>query len=127
MEELIGIIIGIAISAVVSGLIIWIVSKLNLGLQVDNFGWAMLAGLLIGLFTNIIMRVVPAGNDIVNLIINLVVSAAVIFACGALLKGMTVKGFGGALIAAVAIAIVGFGLAMLLIGGATMVGQSVPQ
>jgi uncharacterized membrane protein YvlD (DUF360 family) len=126
MEALVGIIIGILLSAVVSGLIIWIVSKLNLGLQVENFWWAMLAGLLIGLFTNLVMRVVPIGNDLIHLIVNLVVSAGVIFACGALLKGMTVKGFGGAILAAVAIAIVGFALVTLVLGGAAMVGQATP-
>ncbi len=126
MEALVGIIIGILLSAVVSGLIIWIVSKLNLGLQVENFWWAMLAGLLIGLFTNLVMRVVPIGNDLIHLIVNLVVSAGVIFACGALLKGMTVKGFGGAILAAVAIAIVGFALVTLVLGGAAMVGQTTP-
>ncbi len=124
MESLVGLIIGIGLSALVSGLIIWIVSKFNLGLHVDNFGWAMLAGLLIGLFTNLIMQVVPAGNDIVHVIVNLLVSAAVIFACGALLKGMTVKGFGGALVAAIAIAAVGFLLVMVLLGGAAVVGQT---
>lgn len=121
MESLVGLIIGIVLSAVVSGLIIWIVSKLGLGLSVDNFGWAMLAGLLIGLATNLIMQFVPAGNDIVHLVINLIVSAAVIFACGALLKGMTVNGYGGALVAAVGIAVIGFLLALLVIGGATAV------
>ena len=124
MESLVGLIIGIGLSALVSGLIIWIVSKFNLGLHVDSFGWAMLAGLLIGLFTNLIMQVVPAGNDIVHVIVNLLVSAAVIFACGALLKGMTVKGFGGALVAAIAIAAVGFLFVMVLLGGAAVVGQT---
>ena len=122
METLIGLIIGIVLSAVISGLIIWIVSKLGLGLNVDSFGWAMLAGLLIGLATNLIMQVVPAGNDIVTVVVNLVVTAAVIFACGSLLKGMTVNGYGGALLAAVSIAIVGFLLALLVIGGANVVG-----
>ena len=122
METLIGLIIGIVLSAVISGLIIWIVSKLGLGLNVDSFGWAMLAGLLIGLATNLIMQVVPAGNDIVTVVVNLVVTAAVIFACGSLLKGMTVNGYGGALLAAVAIAIGGFLLALLVIGGANVVG-----
>ena len=126
MEALVGIIIGISISAVVSGLIIWVVSKLNLGLQVENFWWAMLAGLLIGLFTNLVMRFVPIGNDLIHLVVNLVISAGVIFACGALLKGMTVKGFGGAILAAVAISIVGFAFAALVLGGAAMMGQATP-
>lgn len=126
MESIVGLIIGILIAALISGLIVWIVSKLNLGLHVDSFGWAMLAGLLIGAATNLIMQVVPAGNDIVHLIVNLVVAAAVIFGCGALLKGMSVNGFGGALLAAVAIAFVGFLLSLLALGGAELAGQSTP-
>ena len=126
MESLVGLIIGIVLSAFVAGLIIWIVSKLNLGLRVDSFGWAMLAGLLIGLATNLIMQVVPAGNDIVHIVVNLVVTAAVILACGSLLKGMTVNGFGGALLAAVAIAVVGFLLALVLLGGLAALGGAAP-
>lgn len=124
MDALVGLIIGIVIGGLISGVIIWIVSKFNLGLSVENFGWAIAAGLLIGVATNLIMQVVPAGNEIVHLAVNLIVSAAVIFACGSLLKGMTVKGFGGAIIAAVAIAVVGYLLALVLIGGATVVGQT---
>ena len=127
MEAIVGLIIGIVISALFSGLIIWIVSKLNLGVQVDSFWWAMLAGLLIGLFTNLIMQVVPSTNGIVHLAVNLIISAAVIFACGAMLKGMTVRGFVGAIIAAVAIAVVGFLFAVLVLGGAAMFGPSTPQ
>ena len=123
MESLVGLIVGITISAVISGLVIWIVSKLNLGLHVDSFGWAMLAGLLIGLATNLVMQVVPAGNDIIYGIVHLLVAAAVIVGCGALLRGMTVNGYGGALIAAIAIAVVGLLLALVVVGGATVIGQ----
>ena len=45
MEAIIGLIFGILIGAVFSGAIIWLIGKMNLGLSVDNFGWAMLAGL----------------------------------------------------------------------------------
>ena len=124
MEALIGLIVGIAISAVISGFIIWVVSKLKLGLHVDSFWWAMAAGLLIGAATNVITHFVPIGNEIVQVIVNLVVAAAVIFACGSLLKGMTVDGFSGALLAAVAIAVVSFLLLLLLLGGAAVVGQA---
>ena len=123
MGALVGLIIAIVIGALVSGLIIWIVSKFNLGLKVESFGWAMVAGLLTGVVTNLIMQVVPAGNEIVHLAVNLMVAAAVIFACGALLKGMTVDGFGGALIAAVAISVVGYLLALIVAGGASVIGQ----
>lgn len=122
MESLVGLVFGIILSALVAGSVIWIVSKLNLGLRVDSFGWAMLAGLLIGLATNLIMGVVSAGNEIVRIVINLVVAAVVILACGSLLKGMTVNGFGGALLAAVAISIVGFLLALVLFSGLAVMG-----
>lgn len=124
MEALVGMIIAILISAVISGFIIWIVSRLNLGLHVDSFWWAMLAGLFIGIVTNLIMQVVPVADDIVRVIIHLVISAGVIFLCGAVLTGVTVKGYVGALIAAVAIAVVGWLLALVLIGGATLVNES---
>lgn len=124
MEAMIGLIIGILLSALVSGFVIWVVSKFDLGLHVDSFGWAMLAGLLIGAATNAIMQLVPGGTGIVQLLINLVVSAAVIFACGSLLKGLTVKGFVGALVAAVAIAVVGYLLVLVVLGGAAVVGQA---
>ncbi len=123
MEALIGLVIGIAISAVISGTVIWIVSKLNLGLKVDSFLWAMGAGLLIGAATNLLTHLVPLGNDILQVIVNLVVAAVVIFACGSLLKGMTVDGFTGALIASVAIAVISFLLLIVVLGGAALFGS----
>ena len=123
METVIGLIIGIAISAVISGFIIWLVSKMNLGLHVDNFWWAMAAGLIIGAVTNLLTHLLPIGNEIVQVIVNLVIAAAVIFGCGSLLSGMTVKGFGGALVAAIAISVVSFLLLLVVLGGASVVGQ----
>ena len=43
MEAFIGFIIEPLIAAVLSGVIIWLVGKLNVGLSVNSFGWAMLA------------------------------------------------------------------------------------
>ena len=104
MEPFTGSGISLLISAVISGGIIWAISHLNLGLSVLNFGWAMLAGVLIGVFTSLIMSVVPPAGGVIQFAINLVVSAAVIFAWGRLLRGLTVRGYQGALIAAVSIA-----------------------
>ena len=122
MAALLGLVIGVAISAFVSGLIIWIVSKFDLGLHVDSFGWAMLAGLLIGAVTNVVRHLVPSTNGILGLLVNLIISAAVIFACGVLLKGLKVNGYAGALIAAVSIAVVGFVLLLVVLGGLGLVG-----
>ena len=116
MEAIIGLIIGILIAAVVSGVIIWLVSKLNVGLSVNSFGWAMLAGLFIGAISNLLNHLLPGMNEILSMIIQLVISAAVILLAGKLFSGVTVDGFKGALIAAVAIAVVGFVLAFVLAG-----------
>lgn len=113
MEAMIGAIIGITIGALVSGTMIWIVGKLNLGLSVVNFGWAMLAGLIIGLLTTLVSMVVPGAGGIMGAVVHLVVSAAVIFVAGKALKGLTVDGPAGALLAACAIAAIGYLVGML--------------
>ncbi len=117
MGAAIGLIIGVLLTALVSGAIIWIVSKINMGLKVDNFGWAMLSGVLIGFLTNIIMNLLPGTDGLIHIVINLVVSAVAIFISGAILKGMTVEGFKGAFIAAVGIALVNFVLLFFIFGG----------
>ena len=124
METIVGLIIGILIAAVISGVIIWLVSKLNIGLSVDSFVWAMAAGLFIGMLTNAFNQLVPGMNEIVTMVIHLLISAGAILLAGKAFKGVNVNGFKGALIAAIAIAVVGFVLALLLaglIGGAAAV------
>ena len=116
MEAIIGLIIGILIAAVISGVIIWLVSKLNIGLSVDSFGWAMLAGLFIGALTNLLNHLFPGNTGILMMVIHLVISAAVILLAGKLFSGVKVDGFKGALIAAVAIAIVSF-VVVVVLGG----------
>ena len=116
MEAIVGLIIGILIAAVVSGVIIWLVGKLNVGLSVKSFGWAMLAGLFIGVITNFLNHLLPGMNAILAMVIQLVIAAAVILLAGKLFSGVSVDGFKGALIAAVAIAVVGFILAFVLVG-----------
>ena len=118
MEVIIGLILGVVISAVISGFIIWLVSKFNIGLSVDNFGWAMLAGLFIGFFTNLIMHFVPGQGGIVTAVVQLLVAAAVIVLAGKVFSGVKVDGYSGALVAAVIMALISFGLAMLLAGAA---------
>ena len=116
MEVIVGLVIGILIGAVISGVIIWIVSKLNMGLSVDSFGWAMLAGLFIGVITTLITQFVPNLNGIVGAVVHLIVSAVVILLAGKAFSGVKVDGFSGALLAAVMMALISFGLALLLGG-----------
>ena len=124
METIVGLVIGILIAAVFSGVIIWLISKLNVGLSVNSFGWAMLAGLFIGTLTNLFNHMLPGMNEMITLVVHLLISAGVILLAGKLFSGVNVKGFKGAVIAALAIAVVGFVLALLLagiIGGAAAV------
>ncbi len=125
MEAFVGFIIGTLVAAVLSGVIIWLVGKLNIGLSVNSFGWAMLAGLFIGAVTNFLNQLLPGMNEILTAGIHLVITAAVILLAGKLFSGVNVDGFKGALIAAVAIAVVGLLLAYVLVallGGVAAVG-----
>lgn len=123
MEAMVGLIIGIVIAALISGVVIWIVSKFNVGLSVDNFGWAMLAGLFIGAITNLINSFVPGVEGILSAIVHLVVSAAVILLAGKVFSGVKVDGFKGALIAAIVMAIVSLVLVLAGLGTAAVVAQ----
>ena len=125
MEAIVGLIIGALIAAFVSGVIIWLVGKLNVGLSVNSFGWAMLAGLFIGAITNFLNHLLPGMNEVLAMVIHLVIAAAVILLAGRLFSGVNVDGFKGALIAAVAIAVVGLLLAYVLVallGGVAAAG-----
>ena len=45
--EFVGLIVGIVIAALVSGFVIWVVAKLNLGLEVTGFAPAFIAAIVI--------------------------------------------------------------------------------
>jgi putative membrane protein len=115
MEAAVGLILGILIGALISGSVLWLVSKLGLGLSVAGFGSAMIAGLLIGFLSHVIGAVLP-GDGVVGAVVNLVVAAGVIFLCGKLLKGLTVDGFVGAAVAAVSIAVINYILIFAIAG-----------
>ena len=76
----------------------------------------MLAGLIIGILTNVVMQLFKDVGGLGGALIYLVVAAVVIYGSGQMLMVLTVKGFGGALLAAVAIALINYGL--LLLSGA---------
>ena len=116
MESIIGLVIGTLIGAVISGAIIWLVSKLNIGLSVDSFGWAMATGVFIGMLTNGFNQLFTGMNEVITMVVHLLISAGAILLAGKAFNGVNVKGFKGALVAAVAIAVVGFGLVLLLAG-----------
>ena len=112
--DFIAAIIGSAIGAVIAGVIIWVVSRLNLGLQVESFAWAIIAGALMAVLTNLILQFVTDFGGLGGLLVHLVVSAGVILASGSFLHGLRVNGYGGALLASGAIALLNFGVIWLM-------------
>lgn len=101
-------------SLLISAVIIWIVGRLNLGLEVDGFMsavWAALVIAIVAVVVTFLFNLIPFVKDLGSMtgllgaIIVLVVSAIVLMISDKFLSGMKVNGFTGALIAAVAIAV----------------------
>lgn len=111
--SIIGAIIGILIGALFSGLVIWVVGKLGLGLEVTGFGPAFTAAIVIAVLNWLIAWLlgllgITIGTGFIGAIIHLVIAAIVLMAAGNYVKGLVVKGFTGAVIASIAIAAVGW-------------------
>jgi putative membrane protein len=104
-------IVDFVIYLVVSAIVIWVVGKLNLGLSVKSFGSAIIAAVVIALVAGVFNWALSSlgiaiGGGMVGAIITLIIAAVVLLISGVFVPGMSVKGFSGALIAAIAISIV---------------------
>lgn len=102
----VGQIVGAVIGALLFGFLIWLISKFNLGIKVDNYGWAVSAGVVISAISNLAGLIIPDMNGLIGAIISVVVAAIVILISDKILRGMHVNGFSGAVIAAIVIGIV---------------------
>ncbi len=116
---IVGAIIGIALGTVINGILIFIVGKLKLGMEVSSFGSALLAGLLVAIGAAIASLIWAATGQtpttgLAGAVINLIVAAAILKAIGNALKGVTVNGWSGALVAAVAIAVISWLISLVL-------------
>jgi putative membrane protein len=114
-----GTLISILLYWVVAALVIFIVGKLNLGLQVKSFGAALLAALVIALVAGVLGWIfglfgLTMGMGLLAALINLVVAALVLMISDKFLSGMEVHGFMGAIVAAIAIGAVGWAVTWLL-------------
>jgi putative membrane protein len=96
----------------VSALIIYVVGRLGLGLTVDSFAPAIIAALVISVIAGIVnwllglIGIDLTGNlSFLGSIVALVVGALVLLLSDRFVKGMKVDGFGGAIIAAIAIGV----------------------
>ena len=106
MAILLNIVIGILLYA----LAIWVVSKLGLGLKVSGFVPALIAAVVITVASWLIIWLLGllgfSLGGFIGAIVYLVIAALVLMFAGKRIKGLSVKGFMPALIAAVAIGIV---------------------
>ena len=116
---LIGMIIGILLGALISGFVIWIVGKLGLGLEVDGFLPAYIAAIVIAVVSWVIYWLlgvlgITITGGWLGALIHLVVAAVILLISDRFVKGMRVNGFVGALVGAVALAVVAWLVALVL-------------
>lgn len=108
---MLNLLISIILLGLIGGLVLWIVSQLNLGLEVASFGSAFIAAFVIAIVSGVIYWLlgllgITMGPGILGAIISLIVAAVVLMVSGSLLPGLSVAGFTGALIAAIAMGVV---------------------
>lgn len=105
-----GTIVGMVIGFLLYALSIWIVSKVGLGLKVSGFVPALIAALVISVASSLIIWLLGALGlslgSFLGAVIHLIIAALVLMFAGNIVKGLKVKGFADALVAAVAIAVV---------------------
>jgi putative membrane protein len=117
--QLSNVLVGITIASVVGGAVIKIVSSLNLGLWVRGFVTAFIAAIVINVVAIAIGFVltaigVPNPGGIVGFVLRLIVAVVLLMIADKLLSGLTVHGFKGAIIAALAISVISWLLSLFL-------------
>ena len=114
-----GTLLNIAVYLVVSAIVILIVGKMNLGLTVKSFGSAIMAAIVIALVAGVVVwglgffGITLTGGWLAA-IVNLIVAALVLMVADKFLSGLEVHGFMGAIIAALAIGVVGWAVTWAL-------------
>lgn len=119
MGTLLGLVISVVLIGLVGAVVLWIVSMLGWGLEVDGFGSAFGAAIVISIIGGIVQYLIglvwtmPGGWF--GAIVNLIVAAVVLMISDRFLRGMRVAGFGGAIVGAAGISIIS-GLLSWLVG-----------
>jgi len=103
-------ILAMIIAVLINALVIWIVGKLNLGLTVSGYVGAIVAAIVIallgwGIFWLLSLIGITIHGGILSAISALIVGAVVLLISDKILPGLEVEGFGGAIIAAIAIGV----------------------
>lgn len=107
VDLLLALILGIIAYAIV----IWIVGRLGLGMEVSGFGGAIVAAIVIAVITALVMWLLSLfelapGGGFLGALVSLVIAAIVLMISDRFVSGLRVKGFGGAIVAAIAIGVV---------------------
>ena len=106
----VGLILNIVIGIFLYALAIWIVDKLKLGLRVSGFVPALIAAVVIAVASPLVLWILGliglSLGGFIGAVIHLIIAALVLMFAGNVVKGLKVKGFIPALIAAVAIGVV---------------------
>ena len=114
-----GYIFSFLVALIVAAVVIFIVGRLNLGLTVSGFGAAIIAALVIAIVGTIVLWLLSAlgltvGGGLLGAIIYIIVAAIILMISDRFVPGMKVKGFTGAIVAAIAIGVVAWIVTWLL-------------
>jgi putative membrane protein len=113
-------VVTLVIAIVVSAVVLLIVDRLNLGLRVGGFVNAIIAAIAIALVDWVVLKVlaalniqVPGPTELITAVVYFVVAAVVLIIAARLIRGFAVTGFIGAVVAAVAIAVLNWVASLL--------------
>ena len=114
-----GPILAVVLAVLINAVIIWIVSKLNLGLTVRGYVGAIVAAIVIAIvswfvFWLLAVLGITIGGGLLWAIAVLIIAAVVLLISDKILPGLEVKGFGGAIVAAIAMGVVAWVMSGLL-------------
>ena len=114
-----GYFVSFLVALIVSALVIYIVGRLNLGLTVSGYGAAIIAALVIAIVGTVVWWLLgliglTIGGGLVGTIIYIIVAAIILMISDRFVPGMKVKGFTGAIVAAIAIGVVAWIVTWLL-------------
>ena len=106
-----GPLLAIVLAILINALIIWIVGKLNLGLTVRGYVGAIVAAIIIAIVSWVVFWLlgligITIGGGLLWAIAALIIAAVILLISDKFLPGLEVEGFGGAIVAAIAMAVV---------------------
>jgi putative membrane protein len=114
-----GVIWSFIVAVVVAAVVLMIVSRFNLGLSVSGFSAAAISAIVIAIIGAIVVWLlgvlgITLGGGWLGALVYLVVAAVVLLLAARFVPGLQVKGFMGAVVAAIAIGVVYWLLVWLL-------------